>query len=433
MICALSGKETSDAVVSPKSGGIFDRKLAETYVSTAGKDPLNDEPLNVEELVRISSGGLPIATQPAPAAFNSIPTMLAAFQNEWDAMALEVFALRKQLHSTRQELSTALYKCEAAIRVAARMTREKEEAQQALHQIAETFASGTKSQEQNDVTMEPETTANLEETAKQDSVAIAKDTDDFSRRKTEKKFDAVAFLHEAGSAKPVGVDVGGAHVLFSDETFPLSIETVRQVIAHPSEPYFVIVTNDQRWVLAGKAGIIHTSEPVESILAADIHVDGALLGLASAHKVDIVDLTSFNTVSSISLTDFTQVSKISFALNGYWLLVGGKMENGLGAVRIYDLRKSVLVHSFEASADAEFAIDASCQALVVCDKTQQKLMVHLYAKKGKKWTENVHVEECGALHALHMESSAEEIQSSKTVKVMGLLEDEIVHYAISLE
>ncbi|KAM9886143.1 hypothetical protein OXX69_013842, partial [Metschnikowia pulcherrima] len=40
MLCAISGNDTTDAVVSPKSGGVFDRKLAQTYVSMSGKDPL---------------------------------------------------------------------------------------------------------------------------------------------------------------------------------------------------------------------------------------------------------------------------------------------------------------------------------------------------------------------------------------------------------
>lgn len=61
--------------------------------------------------------------------------MLAAFQNEYDAMALEIFSLRKQLGQARQELSASLYQYDAAVRVAAAAIRERDDAQRALEQL----------------------------------------------------------------------------------------------------------------------------------------------------------------------------------------------------------------------------------------------------------------------------------------------------------
>ncbi|KAM9925916.1 hypothetical protein OXX80_010756 [Metschnikowia pulcherrima] len=493
MLCAISGNDTTDAVVSPKSGGVFDRKLAQTYVSTSGKDPLNDEPLSVEELIPIANGGVPVVTPPKPASFHSIPTMLAAFQNEWDALALEVFTLRKQLQSTREELSIALYKYDAAVRVAARATSERDEAKMALQQISESFATNSANSGSNDA----EFTENTAETGSNNEIApVEGEIDQFASRissaraslfalhkqskvslpvtpqteilvsetteilkilspsglfvngasrivtsdsktlllpenKEFASYDAVAFLNEANMTHPVGVSDQKLHFLNSNEILALSIDNIQSIITHPSEPYLVAITKDGKWVLAGKSGILHVSPPQNVISAADIHVDGALLGLASAGKVVIQDLTTFAPVSTIN-TDFTGISKIQFALNGYWLLISGSNETG-SSLQIYDLRKNLLVHTFNVSKDTEFTIDPSCQMLVTCDKSSQSLNVHLYSKKGKKWTENVFSKNCGSIHALQMASSAEEVQSTKTVKVAALSGDTLVHFEFSLK
>lgn len=74
--------------------------------------------------------------RPRPPTLTSIPSLLAVFQNEWDALALESYTLRQQLTQTRQELSTALYQHDAAVRVIARLSRERDEAREALSGIS---------------------------------------------------------------------------------------------------------------------------------------------------------------------------------------------------------------------------------------------------------------------------------------------------------
>ena len=62
--------------------------------------------------------------------------MLSTFQNEWDAIVLEVFTLKKQLQSAKQELSIALYRQDAAVNVAAKAIRERDEAREALEKLS---------------------------------------------------------------------------------------------------------------------------------------------------------------------------------------------------------------------------------------------------------------------------------------------------------
>lgn len=72
----------------------------------------------------------PGATVPRPPTHSSIPALLTALQNEWDALVLETFTLKQQYNSTRQELSYALYSQDAASRVIARLMRERDAARE---------------------------------------------------------------------------------------------------------------------------------------------------------------------------------------------------------------------------------------------------------------------------------------------------------------
>jgi pre-mRNA-processing factor 19 len=74
--------------------------------------------------------------RPRPPTLTSIPSLLGVFQEEWDALALETYTLRQALVQTRQELSTALYQHDAAVRVIARLTKERDEARDTLSKIS---------------------------------------------------------------------------------------------------------------------------------------------------------------------------------------------------------------------------------------------------------------------------------------------------------
>ncbi|PLW18773.1 hypothetical protein PCANC_10923 [Puccinia coronata f. sp. avenae] len=136
MFCAISGVSPLHPVVSVKSGYVYERSLIEKYLKeNDGKDPITGETVALSELIDVKT--VPSAPAPPPRAPNlsSVPSLLVTLQNEWDANMLECYELRKQNASLRQELSHALYKEDASMRVLARVLKERDEAREALGSV----------------------------------------------------------------------------------------------------------------------------------------------------------------------------------------------------------------------------------------------------------------------------------------------------------
>ncbi|XP_050120425.1 pre-mRNA-processing factor 19-like [Malus sylvestris] len=131
MNCALSGEVPEEPVVSKKSGLLFEKRLIERHISEYGKCPVTGEPLTADDIIPVQTGKI---VRPRPAQAASIPGMLGMFQLEWDSLMLANFAMEKQLHTARQELSHALYQHDAACRVIARLKKERDEARLLLAQ-----------------------------------------------------------------------------------------------------------------------------------------------------------------------------------------------------------------------------------------------------------------------------------------------------------
>ncbi|KAJ5874175.1 uncharacterized protein N7529_002605 [Penicillium soppii] len=133
MLCAISGEAPQVPVVSPKSGSVFEKRLVEAYIAEHGKDPVNGEELSTDDLIDVKSQRV---VRPRPPTLTSIPSLLSVFQEEWDALALETYTLQQNLAQTRRELSSALYQHDAAVRVIARLTQERDEAREALSNVS---------------------------------------------------------------------------------------------------------------------------------------------------------------------------------------------------------------------------------------------------------------------------------------------------------
>jgi len=115
------------------AGTVFEKRLIEAYITENGTDPVTGEDLSTDDLIALRSARV---VKPRPPTLTSIPSLLSVFQNEWDALTLESYTLKQHLSQLRQELSTALYNNDAAVRVIARLTKERNEARDALSKVS---------------------------------------------------------------------------------------------------------------------------------------------------------------------------------------------------------------------------------------------------------------------------------------------------------
>ncbi|CCH62012.1 hypothetical protein TBLA_0G00630 [Henningerozyma blattae CBS 6284] len=140
MFCAISGKVPQNAVLSPSSKCIFEKSLIEEYIQQEGKDPISNQPLKIDDLISINSTSQQFALTNSlnSSTLNSnysIPNLLSTLQNEWDAIMLENFKLRKQLDSFSKQLSIALYERDASKSVAANLLEERDRLAKELEKL----------------------------------------------------------------------------------------------------------------------------------------------------------------------------------------------------------------------------------------------------------------------------------------------------------
>lgn len=128
----VSGEAPTVPVASKKSGHVYEKRLIESHLAANHTDPITGEELDASDLIALQS---PRVVKPRPPTLTSIPALLSTFQNEWDALMFETYTLKQMVTQAKQELSTALYENDAAVRVIARVTRERNEARDALSKM----------------------------------------------------------------------------------------------------------------------------------------------------------------------------------------------------------------------------------------------------------------------------------------------------------
>jgi len=132
LICGISGEEPVKACVTP-SGAVYEKSLLMKYVQEHQKDPVTNRPLSIEDVVEIKNlNERRIKIGPKATSRASIPGVLEQLHDEWDAQMTEMYEVRTALDQAQRELASAMYQMDAANRVIARLTVERDEARERL-------------------------------------------------------------------------------------------------------------------------------------------------------------------------------------------------------------------------------------------------------------------------------------------------------------
>ncbi|KAK6533492.1 hypothetical protein TWF694_002431 [Orbilia ellipsospora] len=441
MLCAISGETPQVPTISSKSGHVFEKRLIEAYIQENGKDPVTGEELKLEDLIDLKTSR---TVRPRPPTITSIPSLLSVFQNEWDALALETYTLRQQLAQTRQELSTALYQHDAAVRVIGRLIKERDEARDALSKVtASGVASAPNGDEMQvdsnevpaDVVERIEAThgelsagrrkrpipadwaipdtigafkitssseplypggASMSLDVEQDAVLVGGvdgvagvySLDGNLSRVLPSQDGAITDTAWWGS-RPVTASASGIVRLWEESgnestSFQKHAGKVSAISMHPSGQLLGSVGVDKSYILYDLAASKAVSQVYTSsaLTSAHFHPDGHLFGAGTQDATVEVFDTKTNKVLAKFEPLGGPVKSLKFSENGYWLAVACKGDN---TVSLWDLRKGQMTKALEIGSVVEsISWDYTGQYLATAGP--QGITVQHFAKASKAWS-----------------------------------------------
>ncbi|MPC16478.1 Pre-mRNA-processing factor 19 [Portunus trituberculatus] len=349
MLSAICNEVPDQPVVSPLSGAVFERRLLEKYIAENGTDPITNKELTLDQLIDLK---VPAVAKPKPPSATSIPAILKALQDEWDAVMLHSFTLRQQLQTARQELSHALYQHDAATRVIARLNKEVTAAREALATLkpqagiapaapaGPTIAATAEAGGAADVPSEgagltEEVVARLQDTA----TILTQERKRRGRTVPEGLTPAEQIRGFTTLAShPIRVwNVGTSQTL---QLIRAHDGPVTGLSLHATGDYLLSASRDHNWAFSDirtgrvlcKVSDTSASSP---LTAAQFHPDGLILGTGTQDAtIKIWDLKERSNVANFP-GHSGAISSIAFSENGYYLATAAEDST----VRLWDLRK----------------------------------------------------------------------------------------------
>ncbi|KAL9105361.1 MAG: hypothetical protein Q9227_009449 [Pyrenula ochraceoflavens] len=422
-------------------GLVYERRLIEAYIAENGTEPSTNEALTAEDLIDLKNSN---TVKPRPPTLTSIPSLLGAFQEEWDALALETYTLRQNLLQTRQELSTALYQHDAAVRVIARLTKERDEAREALSKVSvgqRAPPSGNGDAMQVDggslpaavISRIEETQEKLMKTRRKRPVpedwATANDISSLKPRVSSEPLypggrvlaldssgdrallgdvDGVAGIYSLSQQKVLQALKGGAAITGgvwagSNTVFSTSAGDVRifdgseEIAAfkahagavtglalHPCGSILASSGSDSSYVLydLSNMSVLAQIFSNSALTSVQFHPDGHLLAAGGTDgQTKVFDVKSGTLAATF--TSSGPIQSLKFSENGTWLATA---VEGSTQISVWDLRKSAEIKVLDAKATVE-SLDWDFTGQYLLTGGKGAVTVQQYSKASKEWSE----------------------------------------------
>jgi pre-mRNA-processing factor 19 len=289
--------------------------------------------------------------------------MCILFQNEWDALMLETFELKKQIDQIRQELAQSLYQQDASCRVIARLIKERDEARSALANArlmapqALTAAEAgpteiTKEIQESMVALSKKLSSNRKKRvisttlAKSDDIAKFEELSTHPIHKASEPGILCLDIHPTNPERIVTGGVDKVAVLFNRRTgkkigaLTGHTKKITSVLFHPTQDSVFTASADKvvRVWVSTPAGYetqhwirTHTSD----VTSIDIHPSGDYLVSASLDESwGFHDIRTGNTLQQVKHPKAAALECIRFHPDG--LLVGTGTSDGI--IRLWDVK-----------------------------------------------------------------------------------------------
>jgi len=313
--------------------------------------------------------------------------MMTLFQDEWDGLILETYALKQQVDTMRQELGHALYQHDAACRVIARLIKERDDARAALSEACPGTIAYVPPVRQSGATAPPAptfvqvpSTSNMDGASLSDDVLVEMDTTAKALQKGRKKRlfqDGCATpqqlskytLRTSQLLQPAGVvrmDVhasspfiatggtDGALVLSEYSSGSVTVlsriraheQAVTSVKLHPSRPLVISTATDGTARVFNRSSCalaVELRAHTAAITACSLHATGAYVATASAdHSWAFHELER-----GMCLLRHQDTSAPAYTCAGFHP-DGLIFATGLGnIVRVWDMKSRAILTTFE--------------------------------------------------------------------------------------
>jgi len=130
LICSITGKATSEPVISKKNGNIFDKGALEKHIDMYGTCPISNLQMTHDDYLSIKAPGINMESAPTDASKPSTSQMIDFLKQDYETASLELLSLKKYTEDLRRQLSHSLYQNDAACRVISRLMKERNDARE---------------------------------------------------------------------------------------------------------------------------------------------------------------------------------------------------------------------------------------------------------------------------------------------------------------